>query len=529
MDKSLVPSIFQMLTPVKTRRKKRASFSPIKATAAPKTRTLSDTLAPKPDLLESREENLSTASLEFENFTFWNDDGVTMKMPSNTELRALLRYLQEKFNITQLQVSQPFLVLWCKDGILSQDERPFSIAGCISVWLNKDDPMPADLIVGDMGGVEEELIVDEDIAADLRAYHLPKSETLRGLSKYFPGCTFVSFLMHQLIIEFEKTEDKIWFQHLESLPESISNIGVPVSYHNGPLVATELKRRKKPQPRYLNGDEDNTDYIKSDGCFYPGAMLKADSGNQISAGIGVQKGTETRITVAFHCWNSENEQNPENLGDPNHFKVTQGQTDVGYVAERIGDTDIGLMRTNDGITFSNRFLELDTVARTLVPMKQLSLSEEFVIDSFVTGRQRLRLHGIRIRAEPPSNLKGKPGDLPTPGNHLIFPQGIYATGHPEICTWPRIRDGVCGSAVVRLKAGKQASSREDVLHKGEVCGFMHWPNIQLKYGSGSLLCFADAADDLIENDWVVWKAAEKRDADDGDQEESPSKKQKQIA
>ena len=430
-------------------------------------------------------------------------------MPSKTELQALLKFLQEKFNIAQLQVSQPFLVLWCKDGTPSQDERPFSIAGCISVWLNKDDPMPADLIVGDMGGVEEELVVDEDIATDLRAYHLPKSETLRGLSKLFPGCTFVSFLMHQLIIEFDKTEDKIWFQHLESLPQSIRNIGVPVSYHNGPLVATELKRRQKPQPRYLDGDEDNTDYIESDGCFYPGVMLKADSGDQISAGIGVQKGSETRITVAFHCWDSENEQNPENLGDPNHFKVTQGGTNVGYVAERIGDTDTGLMRTNDNTTFSNRFLDLDTVAKTLVPMEQLSMNEEFVIDSFVTGRQRLRLYGIRIGVEAPLNLKGKPEDLRTPGNHFVFPQGIFATGHSEICTWPKIRDRVCGSAVVRLKTGKQASSREEVLHKGEVCGFMHWSNLQLKYGSGSLLCFADAADNLIENGWVVSRAAEK--------------------
>jgi hypothetical protein len=280
--------------------------------------------------------------------------------------------------------------------------------------------------------------------------------------------------------------------------------------------------------RAYEGDEDDTDYIKSDGCFYPGAMLKADSGDQISAGIAVQKGTETRVTVAFHCWNSEDEQSPENLGDPNYFKVTQGETHIGHVAERISDTDIGLMKMKDGIAFNNRFLELDAVAGTLISTSQLSLNEEFVIDSFVTGRQRLRLQGIRLRGNGGlPELKGKPEDLPTPRNYLVFLQGIYATGAPEIHTLPRIRDGVCGSALVRIKAGKEAGTRQDVLHRGEVCGFMHWSNLQLKYGSGGLLCFADSVDNLIEEGWVVSKIAKKRDADDGDQEdESSPKKQK---
>ena len=530
MAESLHPSIVQVLTPVKTRRKKRASFSPTKTVAtAPKARTQSETLNPKPAAPESGE-SLATASLEFENFAFWNDDGVTMKTPTRTEQNALFRYLNEKFCITEMQMSQPFLILWCEHGIPAQNERPFSIGGCIAVWLNKDDAVPGDLSIGDYGRKEEELVVGEDIAADLRAFHLPRAETLRGISKYFPGCIFVSFLTHQLIIEFERREEETWFQHLETLPEGIANTGVPISYHNGPLVATELKRRRKPQPRCLNGEEDDTDYIKSDGCFYPGVMLKADSDDQISAGIAVQKGHETRVTVAFHCWNSENEQNPENLGDPNHFKVTQGETHIGHVAERISDTDIGLMKMKDGIAFNNRFLELDTVAGTLISTSKLSLNEEFVIDSFVTGRQRLRLQGIRLRGEEGlPGLKGEPEDLPTPENYLAFPQGIYATGALEIHTVPRIRDGVCGSPVVRLKAGKEAGTRQDVLHRGEVCGFMHWSNLQLKYGSGGLLCFADSVDDLIEEGWEVSKIAKKRDADadDEDQEDvSPSKKRK---
>jgi hypothetical protein len=82
-------------------------------------------------------------------------------------------------------------------------------------------------------------------------------------------------------------------------------------------------------------------------------------------------------------------------------------------------------------------------------------------------------------------------------------------------TFPRIREGICGSAIVRVRAGKEAGTREDVLHRGEVCGFMHWSNLQLRYGSGGLLYFADSVDALIEDGWVVSKTGKKKDADEG--------------
>jgi hypothetical protein len=58
-------------------------------------------LNPKPAALESGE-SVAAASLEFENFTFWNDDGVTMKNPTGTEQNALFRYLNEKLCITEI-------------------------------------------------------------------------------------------------------------------------------------------------------------------------------------------------------------------------------------------------------------------------------------------------------------------------------------------------------------------------------------------------------------------------------------------
>jgi hypothetical protein len=272
----LQPNIVQILPSMKSRRRKRPSFSPTKTpTAPPEPRSQSETLKPKPPA-PGLGDNIATASLEVENFTFWDEDGIWMKNPTGQEQRALLTYLWEKFGMIELQRSLPFLILWCKDGIPAQNKRPFSIGGCVAVWLDKDEPPPAELPIGDMGAIQDDLVMDRDIISGLRAFEIPTMRTLRRVSKYFPGCIFVTYITCNLIIEFEKKDDEAWFEFLGTLPVGISDVnghgGVPIRYHNGPLVATELKQGIKPQPRYVNGDEDDTDYIKSDGCFYPGVM-----------------------------------------------------------------------------------------------------------------------------------------------------------------------------------------------------------------------------------------------------------------
>lgn len=74
----------------------------------------------------------------------------------------------------------------------------------------------------------------------------------------------MTYITCNLIIEFEKKDDMAWFEFLGTLPVGISDVngdgGVPIWYHNGPLIATESKQGIKPQPRYVDGDEDDTDY-----------------------------------------------------------------------------------------------------------------------------------------------------------------------------------------------------------------------------------------------------------------------------
>jgi hypothetical protein len=146
----------------------------------------------------------------------------------------------------------------------------------------------------------------------------------------------------------------------------------------------------------------------------------------------------------------------------------------------------------------------------------------------VTGRQRLRLQGKRVpNMESLPALKGSAQDLPPPGRYLSFSQGIYATGSTEIPGTAKIREGVCGSAVVRVRARGGGQSR-DVLSDGEICGFMHWSDLQHQNETqGKLLCFADSVDELIKGGWQVVQVAEKRTAAAEDIEEPQTpKKQK---
>ena len=115
---------------------------------------------------------------------------------------------------------------------------------------------------------------------------------------------------------------------------------------------------------------------------------------------------------------------------------------VGYVAERVGETDIGLAKLNDGIVFSDRFLDIDISAKTLLLLEYISQGDMVLIDSFVTGRQVLRCVGTRIVTAkgPTSFLKGKAKYLPGEGDYLQ--QGIWATNAPEIRGTKKIRAGV---------------------------------------------------------------------------------------
>ena len=53
----------------------------------------------------------------------------------------------------------------------------------------------------------------------------------------------------------------------------------------------------------------------------------------------------------------------------------------------MGLTDVALAKLNDGIEFENAFMEMDAVPKCFVHSTRVHLFDEFLINSFSTGKQ----------------------------------------------------------------------------------------------------------------------------------------------
>ncbi|MCJ1356167.1 MAG: hypothetical protein MMC33_006161 [Icmadophila ericetorum] len=367
------------------------------------------------------------------------------------------------------------------------------------VWLRDGDRVPPRICAEDFGN-EEPITIADDLAKDLRPYHMPEDSTLlRLLSTYFADAKNIAYISHTIILEFSEMSAEKWIELLERSPSSILNASVGLSHSNGPILKTELKRQKIPVATSLaNAQEDDTNYVTSIGCFHPGAMLHAPSGDETSAGIAIQKGNQRRLTVPIHAW--YNNESTMDFSETAEFKVSQASTAVGNIVAQIGKTDVGLMEFAGGIKFDNTFLDIPSSANTLVPFTEIRVMDNCLINNFLTGRQKVKSLGKRMVTEEnvEKNLKRKKQNLPSPGKYIALRQEIYATNSAVINGDPK---NVCGSAVIRVK---KAILLGDRLGVGSICRFMHWSDLQLKYDEiGNLLCFADSVDPLIDDSWRV--------------------------
>ena len=261
------------------------------------------------------------------------------------------------------------------------------------------------------------------------------------MNQHFPEALAISYINHRIVVEFKEINDEQHKKRLDSLPRAISKTEVALRYHNGPIHGQELKRLKEPNPTKFDGQYDDTDYVKTHGCFYPSAMLSSKNNTLISAGIQVQKQQKIGLTVAIHCWDKQLESDVK-LGHED-YTVKQGDwvdgTVVGMVMERIGSSDIGVAEVDK--PFSNRFLDLNGSASSLLHSNDLrTVNESFRIDSFVTGPQQLASNVRRVyRANKRGkDLFGDPSALPGPGIYVELVQGIYTTSAPEINRQPKI-------------------------------------------------------------------------------------------
>jgi hypothetical protein len=527
----LVSPSFQ-LTPIRQKRNKRPSYSRVKQRrpeVSLSQRAVTTSTEKKPEEQPGIDIGIAGANLEFKEFSFKHPDGTFHNIKAK-QLDALLAYLDEKYGVYEIWISGIFLILTCRDEAPPSDSRPFTIAGCIAVWLSADDNYPFGLLSPDLAEGED-LKIPDHMASDLRQYTLPKFETLAEFwEEFHPEALQIQYYVTGIIVELPRVSDEEHRARLNNLPRHFENTAATLHYTNGFRALTEFARPKKPQPRFLDGEEDDTDYIVKMGFASPGVVISSAAG-AVTAGILVQKDGRQRLTTAVHRWDEELDTIPEKFGNPDYFKVIQGNTHIGHVAERIGTTDIGLAKLNDGITFTNRFLDIPASAKSLLALADMEVGDEFMIDSFVIGVQRLSCLGCILQRIGDGrektfiqkrDVEGKLAPLPGDGRIMFLRQGIFATSAPEINACPQVREGACGAALIRCKKSPEIGMLTETLAKGEIGGFMHWADLQRKSTMpGELVCVTDCLDDLVEEGWGVVPVTDKRavsDVEPGDDE-----------
>ena len=146
---------------------------------------------------------------------------------------------------------------------------------------------------------------------------------------------------------------------------------------------------------------------------------------------------------------------------------------AGTLSSQVSLSDIGLAQVADGVIFSNTFLDIEAKPRRLLVSKDSRYRDRFLVDSFVTGVQSLLCLGVRKPTKRNVAFKGfTPSDLSQ--SYVSVRQGIFAANASGVTGSPKIRGGICGSALIRLSTG----NNQDVLAQGEIGGFMVWSNLR---------------------------------------------------
>jgi len=471
---------------------------------------------------------------------------------SSDEEKLVRQHLWSEFGVKDFYVSGPFIVL-LRDATgpaASRDtgQLPHLVGALCPLWRDIDEPDDEPMVFGEMGEGAE-MMVDESVFAGWDYGKAPSNAIVEHLATYFfTECEAITWIAGCLVIELPKVDEASFEAQLSNMPLSIAYAPCAVQYHNGPFPTDEQRKRAvtpNPKPAASHDrTDDETDYVSMDGKFYPGSIIYSINDKQdramscVSAGVLIRKGTSRRLTCSWHAWEDINKDNlgvfGQDTDEARHmFRVIQGTkpgTNIGYVKERVGETDIALIQLHDGITFENKFLDSGFSAKRLVHSSHTKAMELFHINGFPTGEQILTCLGTRCTMNRGKSLltPGINAVLPQPGVAYVKCRQVAALAEDKALTRkPYIRDSVCGSVLLRSKVEGEKASEDTVMARGEVVAMCHLVNLTSGYNPRQLLMFADALDPLIEDGWTIVPLLggieEKNITRDGS-EESPAKR-----
>ena len=161
----------------------------------------------------------------------------------------------------------PYLVIECDDELPSEDKRPFLVACLIIAVLTLEEelfPFGIDFI--------EEHQLRAAIWRDLKKPH--SLETFMYIHKLLPSAQYVSSYPTQILVECYELPDNEFGKLIESAPSHFGELFV--GYMNGELIKECHGRAKTPNPRLLEGEHDDTNYLRSENgvVLSPGVLLE---------------------------------------------------------------------------------------------------------------------------------------------------------------------------------------------------------------------------------------------------------------
>ncbi|OBT49394.1 hypothetical protein VE00_00474 [Pseudogymnoascus sp. WSF 3629] len=168
--------------------------------------------------------NPKTRELDFEEFSYVNEQGEFDNNRRHGYLAPLSNYIFENFGAVSVSETFPYLIVFCEDKVPPHSERPFKIAGMIAVWVvNGEISFPRDIEMGDFFGamyMENPWIsLDQDLLAEIDVLVIPKAKTLSTImNDYFPDALAISFISHQILIELIEVTFEEHYRRLAHLP-----------------------------------------------------------------------------------------------------------------------------------------------------------------------------------------------------------------------------------------------------------------------------------------------------------------------
>jgi hypothetical protein len=204
---------------------------------------------------------------------FYDEDQRTFLKISSSNRAQLLSEMREWHpEILAITFYPPFLFVEC-ETLPDPTISPFIVAGLVARFLDKDEPFPIGAsFIGDPGRREADDLPDE-VENDLVRFHIPSKNSFRHLFQRIPSAHHITSYPHQLLVELTRCPDDVYVAMLKEMLVQVGEL--TVGYMNGTAWFDKQARVKSPDPRFLDGTYDYSNYLAAEngGTLHPGSVV----------------------------------------------------------------------------------------------------------------------------------------------------------------------------------------------------------------------------------------------------------------